>query len=166
MDNQNFEDMTSEQLLEEFGELDEAVRNVEYKLKKMQSERAELEKYLAPILEKLDDTSGAVMRSKNYIVKIKRKGYESTSRSYAKLFKLALTKVNKATRNVLERALEATENTYKVSTKLIAHSFDDEITESVVSNIFSILKNIYSKIHEAFYELKKGENALMKLAGG
>lgn len=165
MDYMDIGDMTPEQIIDEFGELDETVRKIKSELKKLESRRGKLEKVLIPMIEKLDNTSDVILKSKGYVVKISRKGYDRNNPKYKQAFELAASKVNKSTRKILEEALESSKVLSKISTKLSGHSIGEQLTESMVTDFMVKLKRIFKNMFFYYGEARKGMNALRQLAG-
>lgn len=165
MDYMDIGDMTPEQIIDEFGELDERIRKIKGELKELQSRRNKLEKVLVPLIEKMGDAEDIILKSKNYVIKIARKGYDRYNPKYKEVYELALTKVNKYIRRILEMALEGSKTLSKIPTKLSGHSIGEQLTESMVTDFMVKLKRIFKNMFFYYGEARKGMNALRQLAG-
>ena len=98
--------------IDEIGELDHKIDELQMQLKPLKQKYGELVDNVLPMLNKLGKEQ---VRTKNYIFKIIRKGYERQSFQYKEGFNRALDKVNKNVKRILEQVLDDTKKMVKIS---------------------------------------------------
>lgn len=98
--------------IDQIGSLQKEIDELQKKLKPLKKEYGELVDNVLPILSKLGKEQ---LKTKNYIFKIIRKGYERQSFQYKEGFNKALGKVNKNVKRILEQILDDTKKMVKVS---------------------------------------------------
>ena len=135
--------------IDQIGSLQKEIDEIQKKLKPLKKEYGELVDNVLPILSKLGKEQ---MKTRNYIFKIIRKGYERQSFQYKEGFNRALDKVNKNVKRILEQVLDDTKKMVKVSAsfqvkpvEIRESSFTDWIkkyTRKVVRKIFPYMKVI------------------------
>ena len=105
-------DTDIKQNIDQIGSLQKDIVELQKKLMPLKKQYAELVENVLPILSKLGKEQ---VKTKNYIFKIIRKGYERQSFQYKEGFNRALDKVNKNVRRILEQVLDDTKKMVKVS---------------------------------------------------
>ena len=135
--------------IDELGQLDREIDELQKQLKPLRQKYGELVDNVLPMLNKLGKEQ---VRTKNYIFKIIRKGYERQSFQYKEGFNRALDKVNTNVKRILEQVLDDTKKMVKVSpsfqvkpVEIREGSFRDWIkkyTRKVVRKIFPYMKII------------------------
>jgi septal ring factor EnvC (AmiA/AmiB activator) len=135
--------------IDEIGELDHKIDELQKKLKPLRKQYGELVDNVLPMLNKLGKEQ---YKTRNYIFKIIRKGYERQSFQYKEGFNRALDKVNKNVRRILEQVLDDTKKMVKISpsfqvkpVEIRESSFTDWIkkyTRKVVRKIIPYMKII------------------------
>jgi len=135
--------------IDELGQLDREIDELQKQLKPLRQKYGELVDNVLPMLNKLGKEQ---VRTKNYIFKIIRKGYERQSFQYKEGFNRALDKVNTNVKRILEQVLDDTKKMVKVSpsfqvkpVEIREGSFRDWIkkyTRKVVMKIIPYMKII------------------------
>jgi hypothetical protein len=139
-----------EETMSEFYELQIQIAELELQLKEKKAKFKKFEGQLTPILDGMRETKDKLAFTESYVVKIRRFGHERVSSSYKEAFELSLTKVNAATRRILNEALEATQKISK-----IGHSYDIEKLEE--SNFFRQIGDKLRMIANSFLNFFRKE---------
>lgn len=164
-------DKKLQEKIDEFGKLKDQITELEEQIKKLQKQAAPLDNELSTYLQEVSNTKGFVLTTSKYLVTLTTPHNVGvgTSKKYKEAFELALTKVNEATKNVLNDALKATAG--DTTTKLkytIQNTKPDEITEGVLTNIVKkaklLFKTVINRIKGYNNQLEKATNILGKLA--
>jgi len=98
-----------EKKIEEFGLLSDQIDLLGSKIQELKTKYSNIEEELRPLLEELKETKEKTLMTEHYLVVIKKAGYERTNTKYKEAFVLALTKVNEATKNILNAVLKETQ---------------------------------------------------------
>jgi len=125
--------------IDKIGSLQKEIDEIQKKLKPLKKEYGELVENVLPILSKLGKEQ---MKTRNYIFKIIRKGYEKRSFKYKESFQEALLRVNKNTRNVLKTILEETKKMVDVKPKFQVSPINEGFTEWLKSFTRKVMKKI------------------------
>jgi flagellar hook-associated protein FlgK len=135
--------------IDEIGQLGNEIDELQKQLKPLRKEYGELVENVLPMLKKLGKEQ---YKTRNYIFKIIRKGYERQSFQYKEGFNRALDKVNKNVKRILEQILDDTKKMVKVSPSFQVSpieireiSFKDWIkkyTRKVVRKIIPYMKSV------------------------
>lgn len=105
----NVTDPELQRQIDELAEIELLSQELDDRLKGLKARKLAIENTLRPFLTELRDLKRNYLRTEQYIVYIAKAGEEARkSVSYKDGFNIALTKVNEATRKVLNDALEAT----------------------------------------------------------
>jgi len=154
----------------EFHKLQSEITRVTAELEFLKDEFKEFDEMVDPVLTGLKETNKKIAITEGYAIKISRFGYERTNKSYAKAFKMALSKVNKSTQKILSEALEASATTSKIkSSYSIDKLSEGEINEAGIwAKIGKAIKGVVGKFLNIFKrEIKtidQSNNELEKLA--
>ena len=105
-------DKDIKQNIDEIGQLNREIDELQKKLKPLRSRYGDLLDNLLPILNSLGKEQ---VKTQNYIFKIVRKGYERQSFQYKEGFNRALDKVNSNIRLILKQILDDTKKMVKVA---------------------------------------------------
>ena len=142
-------DTDIKQNIDQIGSLQKDIVELQKKLIPLKKQYAELVENVLPILSKLGKEQ---VKTKNYIFKIIRKGYERQSFQYKEGFNKALDKVNSNIKQILREILEDTKKMVKISpsfqvkpVEIREGSFRDWIkkyTRKVVRKIIPYMKII------------------------
>ena len=112
------DDPQTQSLINEFGMLTEELNREKARLKELEAKHTVMESQIRALLESLETVEDKTLVTEKFIAEITRKGYTRDNIKYKEAFTLALTKVNEATRRVLEEAVEATKGVTKVASSI------------------------------------------------
>jgi hypothetical protein len=148
-----------------FHDLQKKIVSIEAELEGFKSEFKEFEVQIKPILDAMKQANEKLATADEYIVKITRYGGERRDTSYKDAYNLALSKVNAATKKVLEEALEASK---KITNMKHSFTIDKKVplTEaSVFSRFLDSLKTLVKKFLGVFkVEIAKIDDGVKELA--
>lgn len=142
-------DKKLQQKIEEFGNLSDQIKKLEAELKNLQKIAKPLDDELTKYLIEVSNTKDFILKTENYIVKINTpyNVNKGTSKKYKDAFELALTKVNEATRNVLNDAISATAGDTVTKLKYsIDNTNPDKVNESFLSDLWGKAKRLYNRL--------------------
>ena len=125
--------------LDQIGSLQKEIDEIQKKLKPLKKEYGELVDNVLPILSKLGKEQ---MKTRNYIFKIIRKGYERQSFQYKEGFNKALGKVNNNIKKILEQILDDTKKMVDVKPKFQVSPIHEGFKEWIKSFTRKVLKKI------------------------
>ena len=125
--------------IDQIGSLQKEIDEIQKKLKPLKKEYGELIDNVLPILSKLGKEQ---MKTRNYIFKIIRKGYERQSFQYKEGFNKALGKVNNNIKKILEQILDDTKKMVDVKPKFQISPINEGFTDWLKSFTRKVLKNI------------------------
>ena len=157
------ENKNIENSIAEFHQLQTEIAELEMQLKEKKNQFKQFDEEITPILDGMKETKDKLATTEEYVVKVSRFGHERTSSSYKDAFELALTKVNAATKNILEEALESTQkitnigHSYKIEKLNEANIFQVVIgkLKSIAKSFMNIFKKESKNIDDANSELKR-----------
>jgi septal ring factor EnvC (AmiA/AmiB activator) len=153
------DDQTIKDKIANFYELQKKIKEMESNLKEIKSQFGEFEELITPIIDGLKEVKDRTAETEEYIVEISRFGGEQTNVSYKDAFENALTKVNGATRKVLDEALEASKKTTKVK-----HSFSIRKIDVSESNILTNITNFINRAVSKFVSIFKTQSKIIDSA--
>jgi hypothetical protein len=164
IENENIENSIAE-----FHQLQTEIAELEMQLKEKKNQFKQFDEEITPILDGMKETKDKLATTEEYVVKVSRFGHERTSSSYKDAFELALTKVNSATKKILEEALESTQkitnigHSYKIEKLNEANIFQVVLgkLKSIAKSFLSIFKKESRNIDDANVELKRLSNSKM-----
>jgi FtsZ-binding cell division protein ZapB len=125
--------------IDQIGVLQKEIDEIQKKLKPLKKEYGELIDNVLPILSKLGKEQ---MKTRNYIFKIIRKGYERQSFQYKEGFNKALGKVNNNIKKILEQILDDTKKMVDVKPKFQVSPIHEGFKEWIKSFTRKVLKKI------------------------
>ena len=125
--------------IDQIGSLQKEIDEIQKKLKPLKKEYGELVDNVLPILSKLGKEQ---YKTKNYIFKIIRKGYERQSFQYKEGFNKALGKVNNNIKKILEQILDDTKKMVDVKPKFQVSPIHEGFKEWIKSFTRKVLKKI------------------------
>ena len=125
--------------IDQIGSLQKEIDEIQKKLKPLKKEYGELIDNVLPILSKLGKEQ---MKTRNYIFKIIRKGYERQSFQYKEGFNKALGKVNNNIKKILEQILDDTKKMVDVKPKFQVSPIHEGFKEWIKSFTRKVLKKI------------------------
>ena len=142
-------DKDIKQNIDEIGKLGSKIDDLQKQLKPLRKQYGEIVDNLLPMLKKLGKEQ---YKTRNYIFKIIRKGYERQSFQYKEGFNKALDKVNSNIKQILREILEDTKKMVKISpsfqvkpVEIREGSFRDWIkkyTRKVLRKIIPYMKSV------------------------
>lgn len=127
-----------------FYDLQEEIKKLEAQLEEKKLQFKQFEGDVKPMIDGMKEVGDKLAETEEYLIKISRFGGERKDASYKTAFENALSKVNAATKRVLEEALEASRKITQVK-----HSFsiDKVVAEaSLFDKIKGAIKNAISKL--------------------
>jgi hypothetical protein len=137
----------------EFYELQNEIKRLEAELEEKKLAFKQFEGDIKPMLDGMKDVGDKLAQTEEFVIKVSRFGGERKDASYKTAFENALSKVNAATKRVLEEALEASKKVTQVK-----HSFsiDKVVAEaSLFDKIKSALKGAINKLLGVFKKESK-----------
>lgn len=143
-----------EKKIDEFGILSDEIDRVKHRLDELLMEYRGIESILRPMLEELTQMKVSSIRTNYYLISIKRKGYERINYSYKDGFELALTKVNKSTKKLLEEILHSTKSITNVVSTIGVQRLGEG---GILTSLFNRLKGLVGRVVP---KLKKGNREL------
>jgi hypothetical protein len=151
-------DTDIKQNIDQIGSLQKDIDELQKKLIPLKKQYAELVENVLPILSKLGKEQ---YKTKNYIFKIIRKGYERQSFQYKEGFNRALGKVNKNVKRILEQILDDTKKMVKISPSFQVKPV--EISEGFTDWIKKYTRKVLKKIIPRLKLVVVGNKELRKL---
>jgi hypothetical protein len=148
--------------LDYFYEMQNKIKEYEKEIEAMKDEFKQFADELKPMMDGMKEVGEKLAKTEDFIIAISRFGGERKDASYKNAFENALTKVNAATKKVLEEALEASKKVTNVK-----HSFNIQKVEeaSIFTKITDMLKKAVSKFVGIFKkETKTIDDANKELA--
>lgn len=113
-------DPKDEKLIDEFADLTKEIEKVSEQLTLLKNRYKEVDQQLQPLLTLMESTEERMIKTEKSVLYIKRRGYERTDKKYKEAFTLALTKVNEATKRILNEALDKTKTITNIATSIAA----------------------------------------------
>lgn len=137
-----------------FYDLQEQIKKLEAELEERKLAFKQFEGEIKPMLDGMKEVGDKLAQTEEYLIKVSRFGGERKDASYKNAFENALSKVNGATKRVLEEALEASRKVTQVK-----HSFSiDKVIvaeASIFDKIKSAIKGAISKLLGVFKKESK-----------
>lgn len=147
--------------INEFGALSDEIDKINASLKRLKSQYTQLEKELRPVIDEMEALGETALETETYLLSLKQKGYERMTPKYKEAFELALTKVNQATRDILQEALEKTKSLNVVASKWgVQRVKEANEGGTLINKITSWAKSFYSKLSK----LNRNMNKLKQFA--
>lgn len=147
-----------------FYDLQEQIRKLEDQLEEKKLQFKQFEGDVKPMIDGMKEIGDKLAETEEYILRVSRFGGERKDASYKTAFENALSKVNGATKRVLEEALEASRKITQVKhsfsiDKVVAEaSIFDKIKGAIkgaINKLLSIFKKETKTIDDANKDLKK-----------
>jgi len=136
------------------GELSREIELLKDKLKPLQQKFGDLVDIVLPVVEEMGSEN---LKTKRYVFRIIRSGYEKRSFSYKEGFLNSLDKVNSNTKRILNEILEQTKKMVKVKP-----SFQIQPVEGI-SDWLKKLKMKVKRLIPSLKQIKFGNKELKKL---
>jgi len=137
-----------------FYELQRKIKELEVELESAKVQFKEFEVELKPMMDGMKEVGDKLAQTEEFIIQISRFGGERKDASYKNAFELALSKVNGATKKILQESFEASKKVTQVK-----HSFTiDKVTEA---SIFDKIGGLLKKAVSGFISLFKKESKVI-----
>lgn len=157
--------------VDELADLKFEIKQVTEKLQILKNRSTEIEDVLRPLLEELEGTNERILETEKSIAVIERRGYARSGYSYKQAYELALSKVNKTIKKILEDSLNSTKTLTSVASNISSrHKEESYIVENLIQRIISkvtgFIRRIVNKIKFGNKELDRTISILQKLGKG
>jgi hypothetical protein len=133
--------------VKEFYELQQEMNTMKSRLKEMEARFKGFEGVIKPMLDEMKELGDKLAMAGEFVIKVTKFGGERMDASYKDAFENALSKVNAATKNVLQEALEASKKVTQVK-----HSIDiqpaNSLQEGIMDRITGAFKGILSRLDQ------------------
>ena len=149
----------------EFYDLQNEIKRLEAELEERKLAFKQFEGEIKPMLDGMKEVGDKLAQTEEYLIKVSRFGGERKDASYKTAFENALSKVNAATKRVLEEALEASKkvtqvkHSFSIDKVVVAEaSIFDKIKSAIkgaISKLLGVFKKESKTIDDANKELKK-----------
>lgn len=158
------EDPAIKNSIGDFYELQNEIKKLEAELEEKKLAFKQFEGDIKPMIDGMKEVGDKLAQTEEYVIKISRFGGERKDASYKTAFENALSKVNAATKRVLEEALEASKkvtqvkHSFSIDTIVAEASIFDKIKgaiKSAISKLLGIFKKETKTIDDANGDLKK-----------
>lgn len=131
--------------IEEMAKLSDEMDRLSNELSKLKEKLAPLDDEITKLMEAADQAGEKALETKNVLVTIKKRGYESQSIKYKELFDTLYKKVNAAMKKQIDEIRTANTTMKKYAPAIAVQYKKNEINEeSVISRLLSKLKNYFS----------------------
>ena len=141
--------------INEMGELSKQINSLKDQLKPLQKKFGNLVDIVLPVVDEMGKEN---LKTKRYVFKIIRKGYEKRSFSYKEGFLNSLEKVNSNTRRILKEILAETKKMVKIKPSFLIQPIEG-ITDTLKGWV-NKLKTKVKKLMPTLKQMKKGNNEL------
>lgn len=152
-----------EDKINEFAKLSDEIDRVTAELKKLNKRYKSIEDDLRPLLDNMKELKDKTIITKKYILTVKVSGYDKSSPKYKEAFYLALSKVNKATKNILTECLEANTTVARVTTTLSVQKVDEGIIDNVIKLFQSAINKFKTIFNKNIKDVDLGNKILQRL---
>jgi septal ring factor EnvC (AmiA/AmiB activator) len=158
------EDPAIKNSIGDFYELQNEIKKLEAELEEKKLAFKQFEGDIKPMIDGMKEVGDKLAQTEEYVIMISRFGGERKDASYKTAFENALSKVNAATKRVLEEALEASKkvtqvkHSFSIDTIVAEASIFDKIKgaiKSAISKLLGIFKKETKTIDDANGDLKK-----------
>lgn len=131
--------------VKEFYELQQEMATMKARLKEMDARFKGFEGIIRPMLDEMKELGDKLAMCGEYVIKVTKFGGERMDASYKDAFENALSKVNAATKNVLNEALEASKTLTKVKHSISIQP-SDSLQEGVMGRLTSAFRGFLSRL--------------------
>jgi hypothetical protein len=133
--------------VKEFYELQQEMNTMKSRLKEMEARFKGFEGIIKPMLDEMKELGDKLAMAGEFVIKVNKFGGERMDASYKDAFENALSKVNAATKGVLQEALEASKKITQVK-----HSIDiqpaNQLQEGIMDRISGAFKGFLSRLDQ------------------
>jgi predicted nucleic acid-binding Zn-ribbon protein len=151
--------------IDEFGKLSDKIDRVKSELETLSERYREIEDEIRPVLEELNKMGTKSLRTKSYLVTIKRMGYSRENYKYKESFEKGLEKVNKNTRRVLEEILQTTKTLTTIGTSIGVQKIDEGWLKDLWKRVVSGFKRLRTTLQGNNKELDELNGLLDRMGG-
>ena len=151
--------------IDEFYDLQTEIEALTKKLKDAKKKFGEFGAQVSPLLDAMSGTGERLAETDEYIVKVKKFAHDRTTSSYKDAFNEALTKVNGATKKILEESLASAAKVTK-----IGHAWEIGKVEeanaltTAISKIKNALKSFLNMFKKESKTIDEGNKALKAIS--
>jgi hypothetical protein len=131
--------------VKEFYELQQEMATMKSRLKEMEGRFKEFEGVIKPMLDEMKELGDKLAMCGEYVIKVTKFGGDRMDASYKDAFENALSKVNAATKNVLNEALEASRKLTQVKHSISIQP-SDSLQEGVMGRLTSAFRGFLSRL--------------------
>lgn len=159
------EDAAVKASIGEFYDLQNEIKRLEAELEEKKLAFKQFEGDIKPMLDGMKEVGDKLAQTEEYVIKVSRFGGERKDASYKTAFENALSKVNAATKRVLEEALEASKkvtqvkHSFSIDKMVVAEaSIFDKIKSAIkgaINKLLGVFKKESKTIDDANKELKQ-----------
>ena len=159
-------DAETEMLVEEFIDLDMEIKRLQAYLNEKKKRRDEIGGFLSGVFRSVSDIKGVYLKTKKYVMEVASIGGERMTHKYSELFNLALSKVNRRTRAVLERIQAETGTVYHASDQFRYSEFNEGMLNeaSFFAKLGAKIKNFLGNLKRMVFGVKKDFNELEQIS--
>jgi hypothetical protein len=150
--------------VKEFYELQQEMATMKSRLKEMEGRFKEFEGVIKPMLDDMKELGDKLAMCGEYVIKVTKFGGERMDASYKDAFENALTKVNAATKNVLNEALEASRKLTQVKHSVSIQP-TDSLEEGVMNKITSAFRGFLSRLDKKVDQAAKAVEDFINIVG-
>jgi flagellar biosynthesis chaperone FliJ len=129
--------------LETMADLAEKMDRMKAELSALTAQFKPLDEKFTAMLDAIDENKERVLRTKNVLVTIKKKGYEAESIKYKELFEALYGKINGKLKKIANDMKTAATTIKKVSSSIATQKLNSEskLNEGMLSNLWNKVKN-------------------------
>lgn len=135
-------DPKMEEEIRKFAELSNEIDRLTAQLKSKKAAFGKIETNLRPVLSELEEANENALEIDGILVTIKTRGYERTSKAYKDAFVWLYERVNPAMKKIADEALEMTEKTTYIKSKLAVQKLEET---NIITSLFNKLKVFIKK---------------------
>jgi predicted nucleic acid-binding Zn-ribbon protein len=151
--------------IDEFGKLSDKIDRVKSELETLSERYREIEDEIRPVLDELNKMGTKSLRTKSYLVTIKRMGYSRENYKYKESFEKGLEKVNKNTRRVLEEILQTTKTLTTIGTSIGVQKIDEGWLKDLWKRVVGSFKRLRTTLKGNNKELDELNGLLDRMGG-
>jgi hypothetical protein len=129
--------------LETMADLAEKMDRMKAELSALTAQFKPLDEKFTAMLDAIDENKERVLRTKNVLVTIKKKGYEAESIKYKELFEALYGKINGKLKKIANDMKTAATTIKKISSSIATQKLNSEskLNEGILSNLWNKVKN-------------------------
>ena len=156
---------TIEKKIDEFGKLSDEIDRVKRELETLTDRYRGIEDEIRPVLEELNKMGTKSLKTRTYLITIKRQGYTRENYKYKESFEMGLRKVNEQTRRVLENILQSTKTLTTIGTSIGVQRIDEGWLGDLWKRVVGSFKRIWNSLKGNNKDLDKLNGLLDRMVG-